>query len=387
MSKRTFLPFISSLLLTVLAGYNNVTAMPQSATDETKVPHYFGPYPNWANSPLTLPDARVTITGDGTGATAVATVGANGAITAIDVTDGGRGYGNAKVVISGSGTGASADATIIKKGAVVDIAIGNPGSGYTAPAVTLSGTGAAASAYGSVGNVTLANNGTGFTFPTVDFDLPDGPNGVQARGHADCLEAGCKPIVAPDGTVGTVMVTGVVVDNPGSGYWTAPGVTVRDGTIFDPIPKGAAPMQGSSTLLISSVVIDNSGSNYSKMDVAITDPTGTGATATASLDNGVISAINLKKPGWGLRDPGRPQEVRRHAARPWPGGGEQPRVVHPGRQIGHDDVRERRLLLRDRAGRVHGKDAQRPAADQAARLCSALEDCDRQDHHCQWADL
>ncbi|MCJ7711622.1 MAG: hypothetical protein MUQ32_12415, partial [Chloroflexi bacterium] len=49
---------------------------PAGPTDESKVPHYFGPYPNWANSPLTLPDARVVITGNGTGATAEATVGA-----------------------------------------------------------------------------------------------------------------------------------------------------------------------------------------------------------------------------------------------------------------------------------------------------------------------
>ena len=38
------------------------------AVDQTKVPHYFGPYPNWANSPLTQPDATVVITGYGTGA-------------------------------------------------------------------------------------------------------------------------------------------------------------------------------------------------------------------------------------------------------------------------------------------------------------------------------
>ncbi|MFD1661062.1 hypothetical protein ACFSL4_23380 [Streptomyces caeni] len=34
---------------------------PSGPTDETKVPHYFGPWPNWANSPLTLSKARVTI--------------------------------------------------------------------------------------------------------------------------------------------------------------------------------------------------------------------------------------------------------------------------------------------------------------------------------------
>src|SRR5512147_121469 len=54
---------------------NRAMAMPGSPTDETKVPHYFGPYPNWANSPFTLADAQVVITGDGTGAEAVAMVG------------------------------------------------------------------------------------------------------------------------------------------------------------------------------------------------------------------------------------------------------------------------------------------------------------------------
>ena len=70
---------------------------------------------------MTLPDATVVITGDGTGATATATVGANGAITDITVTDGGQGYSNVKVDITGAGTGAAADATIVKKGAVVSV--------------------------------------------------------------------------------------------------------------------------------------------------------------------------------------------------------------------------------------------------------------------------
>ena len=32
-----------------------------NAVDETKVPHYYGPYSNWANSPQVLSDAIVTI--------------------------------------------------------------------------------------------------------------------------------------------------------------------------------------------------------------------------------------------------------------------------------------------------------------------------------------
>jgi FtsP/CotA-like multicopper oxidase with cupredoxin domain len=38
-----------------------VSAAPTSPTDESKVPHYFGPYPNWANSPQVLADAVVKI--------------------------------------------------------------------------------------------------------------------------------------------------------------------------------------------------------------------------------------------------------------------------------------------------------------------------------------
>ncbi len=119
----------------------NSLAAPAGPTDESKVPHYYGPWPNWATSPLTLPDAYVVITGNGSGAEAVASVGADGAVTGITVTNGGSGYSNAKVDIIGSGTGAEAKATIIKKGAVVAVTVNTFGSGYTAPFVSFSGGG------------------------------------------------------------------------------------------------------------------------------------------------------------------------------------------------------------------------------------------------------
>ncbi len=74
-------------------------AAPTSPVDETKVPHYFGPFPNWANSPFTLPDVTVAIDAsplEGTdptaAATATATVGAGGAVTGITITNPGFGY-------------------------------------------------------------------------------------------------------------------------------------------------------------------------------------------------------------------------------------------------------------------------------------------------------
>ena len=153
---------LSVLALTIAMGGlltgGTASAVPSAPTDESKVPHYFGPYPNWANSPLALPDAQVVINGNyTTQAKAEATVGANGAITGITVTDGGSGYTQASIVITGSGTGATAKANIMKKGAVVDIKVGTGGSGYTAPTVSFSGggagTGAAATAYGGVEQV------------------------------------------------------------------------------------------------------------------------------------------------------------------------------------------------------------------------------------------
>ena len=269
------------------------SAVPSTPTDESKVPHYFGPYPNWANSPLALPDAQVVINGNfTTQAKAEATVGANGAITAITVTDGGSGYTQASIVITGSGTGATAKANIVKKGAVVDIKVAAGGSGYTAPTVKLlrggAGAGAAATAYGGVGQVAITGGGSGYTFPTVDFDLPDGPNGVQARGHAE-MDA--------NGTI-----TAVVIDDPGSGYSFAPGVAVRNGTVFDPIPlnEGGSLAVVAATLTISSISIDSPGTGYTQTPtVVISDPTGTGATATAKLDNGVIASIDVTKAGSG----------------------------------------------------------------------------------------
>jgi FtsP/CotA-like multicopper oxidase with cupredoxin domain len=103
-------------------------------------PHYFGPYPNYANSPLRLADAAVTLTGDGTGATAAATVDlATGAITAIAVTNPGSGYTVAPAVtITSTGTGSGADATATidpVAGTVTAVTVIAGGTGYVTPGI------------------------------------------------------------------------------------------------------------------------------------------------------------------------------------------------------------------------------------------------------------
>ena len=283
---------------------------PSSPTDQSKVPHYFGPWPNWANSPLTKPDATVKISGDGTGATADATVGANGAVTDLTITNPGSGYSSATVDISGAGSAAKADAVVQTSGSVTAVRVDQGGAGYVKPTVKISGGGAATDAtghaLGAVDAVTLADVAgyPGYTFPTVDFDLPDDPDGIQARGHATCLETDCKP--ATPG--GTVTVTGVVVDDPGAGYSSAPGVAVLDGTQFDPVthePGTFTPAKATASLKITSVAVDTFGAGYTTAPaVEITDPAGTGAAATAETDAGAVTKLTVTDGGSGYVTPG-----------------------------------------------------------------------------------
>jgi FtsP/CotA-like multicopper oxidase with cupredoxin domain len=323
-------------------GQPNSKDMPMSPTDETKVPHYFGPWPNWANSPFTLPDINVTINpgpdGLGTGAAASATVGANGAITGITITSPGSGYTSATAQITGAGTGATAVVTVTSSGAVTAIITDTAGGGYTTPVVNIAASTqvtATATAYGSIDALTLTNPGSGYTMPTVDFDFPDDPNGVIARAHVVCAEANCQPTTAG----GTVTITGIALDNPGSGYSKAPNVVIREGSQFartntrienaakaaraqalkepqaGPVSPqalhAAAPAltnaNATATLAIRYVTVDNFGSGYMTVPgVTIADATGSGngATAHAVTDLGAVTAISITNPGSGYITPG-----------------------------------------------------------------------------------
>ena len=143
-------------------------------------------------------------------------MGAGGAVTGITITNPGSGYTSATVNITGAGTGAKGSADVSATGVVTAVSVDLSGAGYTAPVVTISGGGATtdatATAYGGVDVVTLMDPGTaGYQLPTVDFDMPDGSDGVKATAHA-----------VYDLTTG--VISEIVVDSPGSGYLTASGI-------------------------------------------------------------------------------------------------------------------------------------------------------------------
>lgn len=316
------------LLISLVSGNFPITVkaapekLPASPVDESVVPHYFGPYPNWGLSALTNPDVTVTIVGDGSGATATAKVGAGGAITDITITNPGSNYTSATVEITGAGAGAAATAVVTSSQTVVAVNVTNSGMNYVQPSVAITGGGATtpatATAYGSVDSLNLTYGGSGYTLPTVDFDYPDGVGGVQAKGH-----------VTWDSVTG--VITGVVIDNPGSGYSRAPNVVIRDGTQFNPLNRrqfnaaqaareqGILDAQGgqiqalprvnvldnaivSATIKVQSIVVDTFGAGYTSVPtVNITDTLGGGmmATAQAVIDIGAVTAINLTNPGSG----------------------------------------------------------------------------------------
>jgi len=93
-----------------------VAATGVAIPDPAGIPHYFGPYGNWAYSPLPRgPVAIITLTSGGTGYTAP--------IVTIDD-------------VYGTGTGATATATVVG-GVITAITLGAGGDGYSAPVVTI----------------------------------------------------------------------------------------------------------------------------------------------------------------------------------------------------------------------------------------------------------
>ncbi|MEI7619454.1 MAG: Ig-like domain repeat protein [Actinomycetota bacterium] len=286
--------------------HTSVAAPPSvlSPTDESKIPHYYGPYSNYANSAQALVNAVVTLSGGGgQSAEAAATVDPKtGGITSIDVTTPGTGYTSApSVVISSPGitpsAAASATATI-GAGVITSIAVVESGFGFTAPTVSISdssavpGSGAQGLASGGVDAVTLVNGGSGYADkPVVKFGLPDLPTGTQATGVAQMDATG--------------KVTSVSIVDPGSGYTSAPTVDIWDGLV----QNNAGPAVVTATIGVSQIDITAGGANYNVAPtVTITNavaPFDRGATATATIAaKGAVISINVDHAGSGYITPG-----------------------------------------------------------------------------------
>jgi FtsP/CotA-like multicopper oxidase with cupredoxin domain len=274
-------------------GTNNIPAL--TLPDPSVVPHYFGPYANYANSPLptgfintieildggTDYSAPVVIIADvyGTGTGASATAIINGSVTDIAVENQGTGYSSATIDISGGGgTGATATATV-SPDVLSSIAVENPGSGYTSATVDITGgggMGATATATVTtdiVSGITVVDAGSGYTSATVDIT---GGGGTGATATA---------------TIDAGAITGITVTDPGTGYTSTPTVTITgDGTGA----TASATVSGS----VTGFTVTDPGTGYAFAPVVTVNGDGTGATAIASVA-GAITGITITDPGLG----------------------------------------------------------------------------------------
>ena len=281
---------VLALLTSLFAGSvgkpQSVQAAPISPTDESKVPHYFGPYPNWANSPQVLADAIVSIS-----------LG-----TPTPVSFGNPLVGRAFATDYATAPGTLAPVFVVLPGAVL-------------PAGTLN-------------NFKIFNQATAGGSPTPSAGNLFHAYVLRPTGTTDQYQ-----VVYDSGelTVPALADPAVSVEET---FPVAPGVTVQAGDVIGfygqgiPVDSGtgtdvlsypatanpdlvtpAAPVQGSTISLgvDAGFPIFPEARTYSFLATVtptVTDP-GTGAEATATVDprTGGISAITVINPGAGYLNP------------------------------------------------------------------------------------
>src|SRR5450756_735152 len=258
--------------------------------------------------------ATVTPTVPGSGAAATATVDPKtGAITAVTVTDPGSGYTTApNVTITSPGVTPTTVATataVISPGVVSGIAVAESGFGFTTPKVAITGGGipstpATAEASGGVDDLTITSGGTGYLIhPVVDFGIPDAAYcTVTLPAVSTCSPATGSATMDANG-----VVNGVTVESPGSGYTTAPTVTIWDADPKSPQP--AVPAVVTATIGVGQIDMVSGGAGYDSVPtVTITETVGgadKGASAIAKVAvMGAVTAINVSAPGAGYVTPG-----------------------------------------------------------------------------------
>jgi FtsP/CotA-like multicopper oxidase with cupredoxin domain len=168
------------------------------------VPHYFGPWGNWAYSPMP-----------------------RGAVVTLNVTNGGSGYNNPLVTIDdvyGTGSGAAASAEIAS-GVITGMTMTKTGTGYQHPIVSIVDVGATTPAIvtatadagtGEITSFTIVDGGIGYTAPTVT--ITDDP--------ASCVVP-CGKNARANAVVSALAISGFTMTATGSGY-SAPWVTITD---------------------------------------------------------------------------------------------------------------------------------------------------------------
>lgn len=241
------------------------------------------------------------------------------------IRNGGSGYITAPAVTfsdpeSVDGVRAAGSAVISGAG-ITDVFVTYGGSGYKAiPAVVIetalgdSGNGATVSALMSgsgVTGVSLTSGGSGYNTATVTFSMPPN-NGSRATGEAVILGGVIIGITLTNAGSGYVEPPTVTITGNGSGATATATVNTSSVVGFDILTDGSGykipPLVAIYTEnLIDKITVTNGGSGYtSAPTVVIADGSGgegTGAVATASVSNGVVTGVTVVKTGYNYTSP------------------------------------------------------------------------------------
>ncbi len=271
--------------------------------------------------------------GTGTTATGTATLDAQGRVTGVIITSGGSQYASQPTVTFSAAPagGATAGGVALWTGlSVADVALITTGANYlSAPIVTISKpgltTGVQATAIAiydagtrTVSGIQITNSGSGYNFgpgyPTITITpagagatastLLDGGSvisvNVTAQGSTPYVAA---PIVTftgggGSGATGTSvisdgLVVGINVTNGGTGYTSAPTITLTAG-------DGAAAYATVVNGAITAISVSDGGRNWvGAPRVTLTSAEGGGGAATATVAGGVITGVTVSAGGTG----------------------------------------------------------------------------------------
>ena len=140
-------------------------------------------------------------------------------------------------------------------------------------------------AVGSVGVIGLSNAGSGYTSaPAVTIGAPNDPNGVQANATA---------------TIANGVITSITLSEAGSGYTSSPTVTITGGGGSSGAAVAGVLSFATGTV---TVLVTNGGTGYTNASntvVTITGGGGSNAAGTAILSGGQITQVVMTNPGSG----------------------------------------------------------------------------------------
>jgi hypothetical protein len=204
-------------------------------------------------------------------------------VAGVTVSAQGRGYTTATVAFSGGGGSGATATAVITGGKVTAINVTAPGTNYTdAPTVTINGDGTGASARSllsatNVASVTVVNGGTNYiSEPQVTFV---GGGGSGATGIVNLTATTVARVNVTNGGSGYPAGTTVAFSSTAGGTLAAATATVVNG-------------------VVTAITMTNNGTGYTQPPVVtITGAGGSGATATAILTGTSIAGVTIQAGG------------------------------------------------------------------------------------------